>query len=556
MSLPSTLASTRPSDADLAGLSVLLIDDMALVRQELRNQLGQLGASNVTQCSSPDDAIDKLQRQPFDLVLCDYNLQRHTDGQQMLEYLRAHRILGPATVFVMVTAEQEYVSVAAAAEVLPDDYILKPFTTKALGERLRVLLTRQVAFKAVNQRMAKKDYAGAAALCAELAGPASKFQIHALRRKAECHLEIAQHAEARAVYEQLLAIRSDLSWARIGLARCLRTAGRTDEARSAAQALVESNPQFMQAYDLLADLAEEKGDDAMALSILQRSAEVVPSARRSRRLGDVAYRAGDLACAREHYAKVHKLTRGSKTAEPGDALQLAQVHLDEGNAKAAMAVLSDPEVAYRARTGGRSQATATGALEVRALAQSGNHAAAAEKLKGLMAGAEAPRSDMTTLMLAKANMAVGHLDEATEILSAAVRADHDNKKIVGLVRSAIAESELKGKMAQVVDGEIDKTLSMVKHAEALMRQLNHDGAVKCIETALDATPDNTVVLLAASQITLIWLSKQTAFNRGVADKIEAYLSRLDRLLPGSPRIALQHKFFRETVAKLTAPKSS
>lgn len=540
------------TDAQLAGLSILLVDDMALVRQELRSQLAQLGATNVMQASAPDDAIDKLRANTFDLVLCDYNLNRQTDGQQLLEYARDQGILSAATLFVMVTAEQAYVAVAAAAEVLPDDYVLKPFTTNALGERLKAILARQVAFKAVNQHLARKDYAGAATACAALVAVSGKYQILALRRQAECHLEMGQHVQAKALYEQLLALRDDLTWAQLGLAKCLKAAHRHAEAELATAAVVEANPQFVQAYDLLATLAEDKGDAEGALQILLKSAGVVPSARRSRRVADVAYRAGDLACARENYAVVCKLTRGSRTAEVSDVLQLSQVHLDEGNAAAAMALLSDPQTVRAARTGAAAVATATAALEVRALAQAGDKAAAEAKLKSIMSSADAPRADMATIMLAKANMAVGHEGKAAEMLSAVVRGDHDNKKLVGMVRGALANAGMQSQIDAIIEREVQGTNAKVKHAEALVRQFNHDGAVKCIEAALAETPNNTTVMLAASQITLFWLSKQSRVDSVAVDKIRAYLATLAVLLPGNPRLAMQNKFLLETIAELAA----
>ena len=545
-----------PTDAQLAGLSILLIDDMSLVRQELRSQLGQLGASNVVQASAPDEAIEKMRKTTFDLVLCDYNLNRQTDGQQLLEYVRAQGILTLATLFVMVTAEQEYVAVASAAEVLPDDYVLKPFTTNALGERLKSILARQIAFKTVNQRVAKKDYAGAAAACIPLAEPTSKYQILALRRKAECHLEIGQHAQAKLTYDQLLAMRADLTWAQLGLAKCLKLANLHVEAATATAAVVEANPKFVQAYDLLADLAEEQGDDERALQILLKSAAVVPSARRSRRVADVAYRAGDLACARENYAVVCKLTRGSRTANAADVLQLSQVHLDEGNAAAAMALLSDPQTVYAARSGTAGVAAATAALEVRALAQSGDRAGAEAKLKSIMASAEAPRADLATILLAKANMAVGNEVAATEILSAVVRTDHDNKKMVNMVRSAMVNSGMKEQIDSIIHREVEGTNAKVKHAETLVRQFEHDQAVKCIEEALAETPENTTVMLAASQITLFWLSRQTQLDRAAVDKIRGYLATLTLLMPGNPRIALQNKFLVETITKLAPSREA
>jgi hypothetical protein len=78
--------------------------------------------------------------------------------------------------------------------------------------------------------------------------------------------------------------------------------------------------------------------------------------------------------------------------------------------------------------------------------------------------------------------------------------------------------------------------------------------VKCIEDALAETPNNTTVLLAASQITLFWLSKQSRADPAAVDKIRGYLATLEALLPGNPRLALQNKFLLETITALAAPQ--
>ena len=173
-----------------------------------------------------------------------------------------------------------------------------------------------------------------------------------------------------------------------------------------------------------------------------------------------------------------------------------------------------------------------------------------------MASAEAPRADMATILLAKANMAVGNEGQATAMLAAVVRGDHENKKMVGMVRSAMVNAGMQSQIDAIIDEAVQGTNAKVKHAEALVRQFNHDGAVKCIEDALAETPNNTTVMLAASQITLFWLSKQSRADPAAVNKIRGYLATLEALLPGNPRLAMQNKFLLQTIAELAAAQQA
>jgi CheY-like chemotaxis protein len=112
----------------LAKLRALVIDDLQTMRQNIRTQLGQLGIEQVDQAATPDDAIKCIRKASYDVIVCDYNLNKETNGQQMLEFLRSNKMLSPTSMFFMVTAESSYDSVASTAEFQPDAYMVKPLT--------------------------------------------------------------------------------------------------------------------------------------------------------------------------------------------------------------------------------------------------------------------------------------------------------------------------------------------------------------------------------------------------------------------------------------------
>ncbi|MBC7662418.1 MAG: response regulator, partial [Caulobacter sp.] len=128
-------------------LSVLVVDPNPGMRGNLQNMLGQVGISKIEFAVSAGTAIRALGRRHVDIILCEYDLGLDTgqDGQQLLEDLRHHQLIGPATIFIMLTSEGVESRVVSAAELTPTDYVLKPFTMDDLGSRLTRALDRRAA---------------------------------------------------------------------------------------------------------------------------------------------------------------------------------------------------------------------------------------------------------------------------------------------------------------------------------------------------------------------------------------------------------------------------
>ena len=102
-------------------LQVLVVDDEAIARRNLIVLLRRdpdIGV--VAECGSGPEAIEAMQRSPYDLVFLDVQMPE-CDGFDVLELLGAD--LPPAIIFV--TAYEDYALRAFEAGAL--DYLLKPF---------------------------------------------------------------------------------------------------------------------------------------------------------------------------------------------------------------------------------------------------------------------------------------------------------------------------------------------------------------------------------------------------------------------------------------------
>ena len=66
---------------------------MAAQQSTLRGHLSLLGIAKADVASNPQDAVRLIKSRRYGLILCDYNLNQKTDGQQVFEYLRDNDLL-------------------------------------------------------------------------------------------------------------------------------------------------------------------------------------------------------------------------------------------------------------------------------------------------------------------------------------------------------------------------------------------------------------------------------------------------------------------------------
>src|SRR5215472_17610471 len=120
--------------------SLLVVDDNSVNRIMLSRYLTRLGYQ-ATLVENGRQALDKLQGEPFDLVLMDVQMPE-MDGYQMLEQLKADTRLREIPV-IMISAVEELESVVKCIELGAQDYLPKPFNPVLLRARLTACLERK-----------------------------------------------------------------------------------------------------------------------------------------------------------------------------------------------------------------------------------------------------------------------------------------------------------------------------------------------------------------------------------------------------------------------------
>lgn len=118
----------------------LIVDDFSTMRRIVRNLLKELGFSNVDEAEDGKVALEKLATGGFDFVVTDWNMP-NMDGLTLLQNIRSTPALQKLPV-LMVTAEAKKENIIAAAQAGANGYIVKPFTSQTMSEKLNKIFEK------------------------------------------------------------------------------------------------------------------------------------------------------------------------------------------------------------------------------------------------------------------------------------------------------------------------------------------------------------------------------------------------------------------------------
>lgn len=119
-------------------MPVLVVDDYKTMLRIISNLLKQLGFENVEEASDGTEALDKMKKASYGLVISDWNMEPMT-GYELLLKVRADDGL-KRTPFIMVTAESKTENVIAAKKAGVNNYIVKPFNAATLKQKITAVL--------------------------------------------------------------------------------------------------------------------------------------------------------------------------------------------------------------------------------------------------------------------------------------------------------------------------------------------------------------------------------------------------------------------------------
>src|SRR5258706_4870008 len=114
----------------------LVIDDNFEALKALTSLMTALGAENVAEAESAEDALQLVEKQQFDLIVSDYRLE----GMNGVEFLEQVRAKGNQTPVLLLSGAPDKAGVIRATQQTKADVFTKPFRIGDLTDAMEKLL--------------------------------------------------------------------------------------------------------------------------------------------------------------------------------------------------------------------------------------------------------------------------------------------------------------------------------------------------------------------------------------------------------------------------------
>ncbi|TDF41391.1 response regulator [Alteromonadaceae bacterium M269] len=309
---------------------VLIVDDQVLAQGYMKYSLEELGFRDITYVDKAQNAIEKISIEPYDLVVCSYNLKRDQDGYYLYDELKNTRLLPLTCAFVFISADTTAEVVHSIVELQPDDFLAKPFTVKELDKRLTRLLMRKRAMRDIYNHMERKQFDIALDKTEALLTDPSQAQYFptALKTKGELLLATKKPEKAKEFYEAILNVQ-DFAWAQLGLINSFIELGNEEEAERLILRVAFKPESQLAAYDMLSTLHINNNDLDTALETIQMASEVSPrNIRRHQKAREISRIVHDYDAHFEASKKIVKFAKNSMQDKPENYLNAARAGID------------------------------------------------------------------------------------------------------------------------------------------------------------------------------------------------------------------------------------
>jgi tetratricopeptide (TPR) repeat protein len=500
----------------------------------MRDILGRAGASKIALAANAGNAIALLERQRFDVILCDLHLGQGKSGQDILEEARHRSLLAPHAVWLMVSSEKAAEMVTGTVESRPDDYLIKPITETLLFSRLQRQIAKKQALAPIEIAMREHEYLKALRLAdAQLEG--NKPHSWDLKRlKAELAMHSGEHGMAKAIYEEALSLR-DLPWARLGLAKIHFNEDRLDDARRELKEITDGNRAYLEAHDWLARTLDKLGDPDGAQDVLQRALTTSPRAPlRQLHLGEVAQRRGELDTAARAFQTSIELARNTPLKTQQAYLALSQVQLTQANTDAALKTLSTLSIDMRDSPTARLLAQA---MQIPVRLKTGELDQAKTLAQQLAAELKAEAQHLppdTVFNLAAPLLELGDKATAAALLGSLIGNNHEHPEYLERAQAIYTRAGLETEGRELVQRSARAATDIMNRGVKLSREGKLSEAIELTREARTQMPNNARLLLNHAFLLIAWMERHGRDIK-LNDETRECIELARRLKPGEKR---------------------
>lgn len=251
---------------------LLVVEDMTSMRRTIRAMLKQIGLGNVVEADDGDTALRVVRTQANCLfILLDWNMPR-VPGLDVVREIRS-TAANQDIPLLMVTAEMGRAEIMQAAEAGVNGYIVKPFVSKTLEDKIKsVLVARETPPEHVKLLKAGEDLV--------------------LR---------GDYEQALAFFERAKSIRESAR-VHVNIGETYELTGNEDKAQESYHAAIELNPLFIKGHLRSAALYEKQGNLDAALAAFKKVVDISPNnPTRHFSIGSIHMKKGDMVKAQEAF---------------------------------------------------------------------------------------------------------------------------------------------------------------------------------------------------------------------------------------------------------------
>ncbi len=327
-------------DRDIHLARALLVENNPLLRSVAAAQLRDVGVGHITQATRVNDARLLLERESFDIVVCNREFEESDfSGQDLLDELRRENLLPHSTVFIMVTAQASYSQVVEAGEAALDGFLVRPYTAALLSERIREARKRKRELSDVLRALDAGETEVALVHAVKRFQEQQPYWGYCGRLSAELLLTLERPDDARKVFDRLSQTRKGVQWARLGSARCFMAQGDDASARKIIAEVLAAEPTSADAHDLQGRILVDQCNFDAALAEYRKAAELTPGCMlRAQHAGALAFYQGYTEESMMWLERTLNMGVRSKLFDALSLLLIAMLRFDKGDVPGTLAM--------------------------------------------------------------------------------------------------------------------------------------------------------------------------------------------------------------------------